>query len=455
MRGLGLYLGLGLGNTQGGGIVSTVSWQLPFYLNLLATIGPDAVAGGTSVTNARVFDAILGLILVEEDAGKLVSEGERRTGAGVYVNDDGSGNKLHPTKELTENGVTSEVYLLYDYRQDSEAISIGDHRYLVGTTFNFALTATVGGTTHSVPPTIVQGDVGSTVAEDSGTVVWAVEYYSGIATETVNYLPRVLNHPAYTQFMVNPYGPPINQTIANLPINKYSVTVPLSAGTATIAAGTAVGTGFGVASFGSPLTLDITTAGTVTVTLAGAPLAVNIVSGEGISVGVDNPGTEGDGSTTDADATSFTVTPNPLPVNEFMMRFRVPDNITSLDESLTFFDAKLSNDDQTNIKYNKTLNRIILTKEVSASVKTAFSSATITVGSVVGISVSSTTGIKIAVNGVDGTNDATATADINTATTLAIGGSSGGTEQTNITDPTINTDMSDTDWYRETDWSTP
>ena len=109
--------------------------------------------------------------------------------------------------------------------------------------------------------------------------------------------------------MINPYGPPINQTIANLPINKYSVTVPLSAGTATIAAGTAVGTGFGVASFGSPLTLDISTAGTVTVTLAGAPLAVNIVSGEGISVGVDNTGTEGDGSTTASDASEFTVTP--------------------------------------------------------------------------------------------------------------------------------------------------
>ena len=316
MRGLGLYLGLGLGNTQGGGIVTSIKWLATFVLNLISTVGPNIVSSGTSPTTAEVFDETLGLVIETVPDGVPFSRGERLattaadgatpiennlplvvgdydtlgdfagtfsvinasttsdvwsgnqpsrtidssnvgksfvltinlsdvsglpqlkipgtattqnpvngdnlysgvvlsggqnflrllTGASstinswsllidepVFYNDTApsSGISLHPTKQLTENGVTSTVFMLYDYRQDSEAISIGDRRYLVGTTFNFSLTATVGGTTHSAPPTIVQGDVGSTVAEDSGTVVWAVGYYSGIATETVNYLPHV------------------------------------------------------------------------------------------------------------------------------------------------------------------------------------------------------------------------------------------------------------------------
>ncbi len=62
-----------------GGIVSTVSWQLPFYLNLLATIGPDAAAGGVTPTTGDVFDAILGTVEETTPAGVPFSEFQRYT----------------------------------------------------------------------------------------------------------------------------------------------------------------------------------------------------------------------------------------------------------------------------------------------------------------------------------------------------------------------------------------
>ncbi len=113
-----------------------------------------------------------------------------------------SGIKLHPTKQLTENGVTSTVFLLYDYRQDSEVVSIGDHRYIVGTdNHNYSLTCSTAGTTHSSPPNVDTADIGSTVAEGGGTVVWDVDhYYSNLAgtTAATNYLPHILSEPAAT-----------------------------------------------------------------------------------------------------------------------------------------------------------------------------------------------------------------------------------------------------------------
>ena len=419
MPGLGLGLGI-FSAGQGGGIVSTVSWQLPFYTSLLSTIGPEAVAGGTSPTTAEVFDETLGLVPETVVDGVPLSRGERLTydltegaetgdelipvaadrdfssdtgywnkagscvisGGVLTINGTGSNGINKASTPLPADGSTVRITIVIS------RVGTGNLRQWIGGGYTI-IPSTVG--THYVQSVSTPGDVfrlysdnfdvtdidvdsvsveqvlptfknsvskadatllhpvnsegvflvhpewsnglvvpaggfatdfdgvqnryfssvlggttsGTGVADDTGVTDWVEE---GNYNNAVS-LPHIENHPAYTQFMINPYAPPINQTIANLPIDKYSVTVPLLDGTATIAAGTAVGTGFGVASFGSPLTLDITTAGTVTVTLAGAPLAVNIVSGEGISVGVDNPGTEGDGSTTASDASEFTVTP--------------------------------------------------------------------------------------------------------------------------------------------------
>jgi hypothetical protein len=117
----------------------------------------------------------------------------------VFLNDTSkdSGIPLTPTKQLTENGITSTVFLLYDFREDSEVVNIGDHRYIIGAdNHNYSLTCSTGGTTHTSPPSVVTADIGSTVAEDGGTVVWDVDhYYNNIATATTNYLTHILNEP--------------------------------------------------------------------------------------------------------------------------------------------------------------------------------------------------------------------------------------------------------------------
>lgn len=199
----GLGFGHGFGFTRGRSIlVSSIKWLLTNVLNLTATVGPNSVAGGTSPTNAQVWDATTGLLIQQISAGEPVSEGMRYTGT-EFVNNDGSGNKLHPSKELTENSITSTVFLLYDFRQDSEAVVAGanpSRRYIIGAdNHNYALTCSTAGTTHTSPPTVVTADIGSTVAEDGGTVVWDVDhYYSNLADATTNYLPRILNEPAAT-----------------------------------------------------------------------------------------------------------------------------------------------------------------------------------------------------------------------------------------------------------------
>ena len=403
--------------------VSTIKWQLPFYLNLIATRGASATNNSTSVTNARVFDATSGLLIEEAPAGSAVSEGERISydtdegatlgsnlitpndpiGLGEWVNngDDtytvtaASGNtqitwastltsgiptefkfeiisisggwvratantssgpnhttvdifkdvlipngesprftgqsgvtatirvfsiaevtpaflnsvskadstKLHPTKLGT---IGEDVYLLYDYRTNNDAtVVIGSHRYLTSGNFNFALTATAAGTTHSAPPAIIPGDIGSTVAEDGGTVIWSVDsYYSGIATEAVNYLPHTLYEPGAVQYLLNS-GVPATQTTGSLGTGDY-VLWQNGEGSSTLSAGTATISTTGAATDGSPLTFTVTGAGTVTITVAGVPDEFQLEGGS-----VPTSFILSAGSTVTRDATSFDVTPTP------------------------------------------------------------------------------------------------------------------------------------------------
>lgn len=78
----------------------------------------------------------------------------------------------------------------------------------------------------------------------------------------------VLVENAMANFLINSDAP-VTQTTASLAIGTYCLWC-IGTGSATSSAGTAVGTGFGAATPGVPNIISITTAGTVTVTVAGA-----------------------------------------------------------------------------------------------------------------------------------------------------------------------------------------
>jgi hypothetical protein len=71
-----------------------------------------------------------------------------------------------------------------------------------------------------------------------------------------------------TNYLLNSAAP-VSQTTVGLPVNTYMFWM-VGSGSATIAAGTAVGTGFGSASAASPLVFTTTGVGTVIVTLTGS-----------------------------------------------------------------------------------------------------------------------------------------------------------------------------------------
>lgn len=79
----------------------------------------------------------------------------------------------------------------------------------------------------------------------------------------------------YTQYAANPTAP-ANQTTASLPIGTYTLWIE-GPGSVTVAANTAVGAGFGAALDGTNVTFTISTAGTVNLTVAGAPTLVQLI----------------------------------------------------------------------------------------------------------------------------------------------------------------------------------
>ena len=71
-----------------------------------------------------------------------------------------------------------------------------------------------------------------------------------------------------TNYLINS-GSPVTLTTGTLPIGTYTLWI-VGTGTATSSAGTAVGSGFGVASAGVPNVFTVSTAGTAVVTMAGS-----------------------------------------------------------------------------------------------------------------------------------------------------------------------------------------
>ena len=84
-----------------GGFIQTIKFLLTNVLNLTATIGPSAVAGGTSGTWIEVFDATLGKVLELFPAGTATSPGQR----GSYDTDEGA----TPGDEKVINGDASDT----------------------------------------------------------------------------------------------------------------------------------------------------------------------------------------------------------------------------------------------------------------------------------------------------------------------------------------------------------
>lgn len=82
--------------------------------------------------------------------------------------------------------------------------------------------------------------------------------------------------PGYSQFAANPQAP-ANQTINLATTGTYTLWIE-GTGSVAVAAGTAVGSGFGSATAAVPVTFTITTGGTVNLTVTGSPTLVQVIN---------------------------------------------------------------------------------------------------------------------------------------------------------------------------------
>ncbi len=481
-----------------------VTWLLTNVLNLLATIGPDSVAGGTSVTQAREWNLSTGIQINQRAAGQEISEGSRWDGSG-YVNNDGSGNKLQPSK-TGENG--EDIFLLYDYRQDSEVVSIGDHRYIQGTdNHNYALTvdSITTGTTGGSPPSISTSDIGNTKVD--GGVTWRIDhYYSNLAgtTASTNYLPHILDAPAATNSglhardMTNAAWVKTTMTAAKDQTGFDGVANSASSLLATAGNATCLQTvTLGAADRITSADIKrISGTGTVEITIDNGTTWVDITSSLSTTgwyraeatknaanpvigfrivtdtdkIAVDYTGVEAGTvatsrmptttSTVTRAATSFTV-PNPLSVdNIFQWRFRavIQNNAVNTTTYFPFVGAFDSATDIFVVSYRKGVGFRLQAREDSGTLYTASVSATgVNSGDVVSVGVLYDSVADEMVLSIDGNISSTAsTPNFNmTQNNFVIGIDGGNGAASGNTDLTINTDMSDADWYKETAWSDP
>jgi hypothetical protein len=109
----------------------------------------------------------------------------------------------------------------------------------------------------------------ATYFDVTGTMQTAATNAPRFDFDPVSHAPRgLLIELARTNSLLNS-GAPATQTTASLAAGTYTLWV-VGTGSAASSAGTAVGTGFGTATAGVPNVITITTAGTVTVTVAGS-----------------------------------------------------------------------------------------------------------------------------------------------------------------------------------------
>jgi len=115
---------------------------------------------------------------------------------------------------------------------------------------------------------------GATFTRTNPTATNVLYTDAGAYTTSGANIPRfnasrgLLLEPQKTNSLLNS-DTPATQTTASLAVAIYSLWV-IGSGSATVSAGTATVTGAGVATQGSPLTFNVTVAGTVTVTVGGS-----------------------------------------------------------------------------------------------------------------------------------------------------------------------------------------
>ena len=177
----------------------------------------------------------------------------------LFVNNDGSGNSLHPLNAAGE-------MKLIPWRLDSEPYLLGDEIVTSVGVHNHFYVCTTAGTTAASAPTYTASGVQPL---DGSAVFTYTGRYSNLATSTVNHVPAVLTEPVATQQLLNSTAP-ATQTTGSLPIGDY-VLWQNGTGSSDITAGTATISTTGSATDGSPLTFTVSGAGTVTVTITGGP----------------------------------------------------------------------------------------------------------------------------------------------------------------------------------------
>jgi hypothetical protein len=177
--------------------VISITWLLSNALNLIATIGENATAGGTSATFIEEYDDALGLVISNPavPAGKAASRGMRKStdideggsvASPVFLNSVSKADAtlLHPVKVGTSG---EDIFIVYQPWVDSVVVPAGG----VLTDFDgvhcFYYSSVNGGTTS-----------GTGVADDTGVTDWIEQgKYNNIQKNENGdgWLTHVLNEP--------------------------------------------------------------------------------------------------------------------------------------------------------------------------------------------------------------------------------------------------------------------
>jgi hypothetical protein len=255
-----------------------------------------------------------------------------------------------------------------------------------------------------------------------------------------------LNEPTAVQQLLNSDSPS-TQTTGSLSTGDY-VLWQNGAGSSDLTAGTATISTTGSATDGSPLTFTVTGAGTVTVTVVGGPPDEFQLEGGSVPTSFILSA----GGTVQRNATSFTV-PNPLPVNDFMMRGRAVLHEIGVSRTLFAADKRADNYYEVFIHADGTLRA--KKRVLGVDIYTIRSDDPIIASTPFnwGIILDSTGNDAISLNGVTPITDTDIT-DIPLGIDMQLAGNGvvGSTLNGGITDLQINTDMTDSDWYKDITW---
>lgn len=157
-------------------------------------------------------------------------------------------------------------WIFYQPWQSGEAVTTGTIRAIPGTdALEYYAECTTAGTTGSSAPSVSSSDIGGTVADNG--VVWAVQGYHCLQGQRIE--------DVCTQYILTPLA---TQTTPSLATDKYTLSVKEGGGSIAVSANTATITGAGTATYGNPVTFEVTGAGTVDLTFSGTVTKANLTN---------------------------------------------------------------------------------------------------------------------------------------------------------------------------------